>query len=132
MSSKKTRVLVIDDNAAILANIRSTLETAGYDVVATSQTVGTARHLKGCNLVILDYHMPGLDGGSVLSSLKAAAASAQSKPLFYLYTSDTQLQATATTLGFDGAFTEKGNREALVRQVDSVVRLLRLRALQNT
>jgi two-component system, OmpR family, response regulator len=124
------RILVIDDNQAVLAAIRTALEAASYEVVTTAQTVGAGRHLKVCDLVIIDYHMPGLDGRAVLESLKSAAASAHTKPAFYLYTSDAEIQQEARRLGFDGAFSKKGNREALVAQVDAAFRMLRLRALQ--
>jgi two-component system OmpR family response regulator len=127
---KKGRILVIDDNEAVLNNVRSTLQMAGYEVVATSKTVGTARHLNDCELVIIDYHMPGLHGGEVLSSLRAAANSAHAKPLFYLYTSDPEIEKAPAELGFDGVFTKKGNRDALLQNVDAAFRLIRLRALQ--
>jgi CheY-like chemotaxis protein len=130
VSRKKGRILVIDDNDAILTSIQTALAAAGYDVVATSQTVGTARHLKECDLVIIDYHMPGLDGREVLQSLKAAAASAGVKPAFYLYTSDAEMEQDPKRLGFDGVFTKKGHREKLVQQVDAALRLIRLRAMQ--
>src|SRR5581483_9410726 len=114
----------------VLTSIQTALAAAGYDVTATSRTVGTARYLKDCDLVILDYHMPGLDGREVLQSLRAAATSAQSKVAFYLYTSDAQLEHEANKLGFDGVFTKKGHREQLVQQVDAAFRLVRLRAMQ--
>ena len=129
MIPKKGRIVVIDDNDTVLASISATLTAAGYDVVATTKTVGTARYLKDTHLVILDYHMPGLDGRDVLKSLRAAGAAAQSKPAFYLYTSDPQMEQKATSLGFDGAFTNKGDRDALLQQVDAAMRLARLRAL---
>jgi len=128
-ATKKGRIVVIDDNDAVLASISTVLTGAGYDVVATTKTVGTARHLKDAQLVIIDYHMPGLDGRDVLKSLRAAAASAQANPAFYLYTSDAQMEQQAASLGFDGAFANKGDRDSLLQQVDAAMRLVRLRAL---
>lgn len=129
-NKKKGRILVIDDNEVVLSSIQATLGAAGYDVVATSRTVGSGRHLKDCDLVILDYHMPGLDGGEVLQSLRAAAASTNAKASFYLYTSDPMMEQKHTQLGFDGVFNKKGNKDALVQQVDAAFRLVRLRAMQ--
>lgn len=130
MTKKKSRILVIDDNEVVLNSIQTTLANAGHDVVATSRTVGTGKHLKDCDLVILDYHMPGLDGREVLRSLRAAAASAQARPAFYLYTSDPQMEQKFSELGFDGVFAKKGNKDALIQQVDAALRLLRLKAMQ--
>jgi two-component system OmpR family response regulator len=122
------RILVIDDNEAVLASIQTTLAAAGYDVVVTTQTVGAARHLKGCGIVLIDYHMPGLDGRDVVRSLRAAAGSMQATPAFYLYTSDPMVEAQPKNFGFDGAFTRKGDRAWLLNQVDAAFRLRDLAA----
>lgn len=132
MRNRKGRILLIDDSEAVLGVARGALASAGYEVVATTQTVGTARHLKECDLVVLDYHMPGLDGRAVLQSLRAAASAMSARPLFYLYTSDLDLERRAAELGFDGAVHRKGNGEALLQEVDAVFRMLRLRALQQS
>lgn len=123
------RILVIDDSDAVLARVRTELSAAGYEVVATSQTVGAARHLPGCELVILDYHMPGIGGQGVLESLRAATSSWAKAPLFYLYTSDRAIGPAYRRLGFDGAFSNKGDDVTLVRQVEAAFRLIRLKAL---
>jgi CheY-like chemotaxis protein len=123
---------MVDDSEAILMESKSALMAAGFNVVATSQTVGIARHLKECDLVVLDFHMPGLDGGTVLQSLKAAVRDSNEPPLFYMYSSDDSAATRAKALGFDGVFTQKGVAAALVRQVDSVFRFKRLRALSQS
>ena len=123
------RILVVDDNEPMLARIRATLSAVGYEVVTSSQPVGNARHLKSCDLVILDFHMPGIDGGEVLASMRAATAASETTCLFYLYTSDERLADDFARLGFDGSFTHKGDEKALVPQVKAVFRLLKLRAL---
>jgi two-component system, OmpR family, response regulator len=127
--AKNGRILVIDDSDVVLARVNSELSAAGYEVVATRQTVGAARHLPGCELVILDYHMPGIDGRAVLDSLRAATSSWAKAPFFYLYTSDRAIGPSYRRLGFDGAFSGKGGDATLARQVDAAFRLIRLRAL---
>jgi CheY-like chemotaxis protein len=122
---RKRRILVIDDNETVLSAIVGTLTSAGYDVVATQQTVGVGRHLKDCELVIIDYHMPGFDGRDVVRSLRAAA-SGTATPLFYLYTSDPQMEQKPGDLGFDGAFTRKGQPVYLLQQVDAAFRMMDL------
>jgi two-component system OmpR family response regulator len=125
---RKRHILVIDDDEAVLGSIATALTGAGYDVVATGQTVGAARHLKGCELVIIDYHMPGFDGRDVVRSLRAAASTLQASPAFYLYTSDVQMEQSPKTLGFDGAFTKKGQATWLLQQVDAAFRMIDLAA----
>jgi serine/threonine-protein kinase len=127
-------ILVIDDSDVMLSRIRRALEADGYDVTTTTRSVGTARYITTCDLAIVDYHMPGIDGGTVIESLQAAAAASkvqrEQSCLFYLYTSDPAIAKDYARLGFDGCFVDKGDEDALVRQVRAVFRMLAMRALQ--
>ncbi len=125
------RILVIDDSEAVVSRVRAVLTDAGYEVTATTQSVGIARYLRQCDLVIIDYYMPGIDGQAVLESLKASAQGAGIEPLFYLYTSDANIGGRYRALGFDGYFAHKGDDEALVSQVRSAFRLRDLRRMRN-
>jgi two-component system OmpR family response regulator len=120
-------ILVIDDSELILERVKLRLEADGYRVITSMQTVGAARHLKGAQLVIIDWHMPGISGGEVLQSFRAACKSFPVQPLFYLYTSDSNI-ATAH-LGFDGCFVSKGDDDALAKQVAAALRIAKLKAL---
>jgi CheY-like chemotaxis protein len=124
----KPVILVVDDSAILLDRIKYRLEQADYVVITTTQTVGAARHLRTTNLVIIDWHMPGISGGEVLESFRAACAGSAQRPLFYLYTSDPLAAKGAKKLGFDGSFVEKGNDESLVSQVAAALRIAKLKA----
>jgi CheY-like chemotaxis protein len=126
----RRRILVIDDSVVMLDRIRTRLEAEGYDVVTTTNGVGNARHIRTCDLVIIDYHMPGIDGGTVIQSLKAAATAGGHACRFYLYTSDPVIAKDHKRLGFDGVFTDKGDEQSLARQVRAVFRMLQMRTLQ--
>ncbi|MGK3996916.1 response regulator [Sorangium sp. So ce1024] len=127
--SQGERILVIDDSEIVLMRIRVELSSAGYDVVTTTQLVGAARHLRRCDLVIVDFYMPGLDGGAVLSSLRGALPAGERPPLFYLYTTDAAAGARHAELGFDGVFGRKGDLLALTPQVQAALRLRKLSLL---
>lgn len=130
MAAARFRVLVIDDSEVLLDRIKRALGAEGYEVTTTSRAVGNARYIPNCDLVIIDFHMPGIDGGTVMASLREAEGEKTHSCLFYLYSSDTTLDFRA--LGFDGLLTGKGDEEALVRQVRAIVRLSQLRALKKT
>jgi two-component system, OmpR family, response regulator len=133
VSSETTpTILMIDDSESVLEESRLALSQAGFRVIATTQTVGIGRHLRNCGLVIIDYHMPGLDGRAVLESLKAAAEATGAAPTFYMYTSDDTAAQHARELGFDGVFGQKGSVSALVRQVETMFRLQRLRGISGS
>jgi two-component system, OmpR family, response regulator len=122
------RIMVIDDSEVMLERIKRALTAEGYDVIATSHPVGNARHLPTCNLVILDYHMPGLDGSSVVKSLRTLAHSLENECPIYLYTSDATTAVDYARLGFDGVFPLKGDEQVLVRQVAAVFRRMDMKA----
>jgi DNA-binding NarL/FixJ family response regulator len=121
-------ILVIDDSEVLLSRIKKALVDDGHMVTTTTQTVGNARHLATCDLVIIDYHMPGINGLAVQQAMRAAAAHLDHEPLFYLYTSDRAVAATYAELGFDGAF-PKGDEAVLAQQVRAVFRLNQIRAM---
>jgi serine/threonine-protein kinase len=126
----RRRILVIDDSVVMLDRIRIRLEAEGYDVVTTTNAVGNARHIRTCDLVIIDFHMPGIDGATVIQSLKSAATAGGHSCRFYLYTSDPVIAKDHKRLGFDGVFTDKGDEQSLARQVRAVFRMLQMRALR--
>jgi DNA-binding NarL/FixJ family response regulator len=123
-------VLIIDDSAVILDNARRVLEADGYRVTTTSQTVGAARHLVDCDLALIDFHMPGFNGGAVIQSLRGASMASGRTCLFYLFTSDQEVAKDYARMGFDGSLTGKGDDGALLRGVRAAFRVLQMRALK--
>jgi two-component system, OmpR family, response regulator len=125
---KVRRILVIDDSEILLERVKHALEPEGYDIIATTHIVGNARYLPTCDLVIIDFHMPGLDGSSVVSSLRSLANSMKNVCPLFVYTSDEKVEQMYARLGFDGAFTGKGDLRSLVRQVAALFRTIDMRA----
>jgi two-component system sensor histidine kinase RpfC len=66
--AKRARVLVADDNRTNLMIVRRMLEQAGYEVqlADTGDEALERLYAGGFRLAILDMHMPGLDGTSVV------------------------------------------------------------------
>ena len=69
----KSRILVVDDEAAIRDSLKMTLEYEGYEVVgaATGQEGLALVEREAPDLVLLDVKMPGMDGLEVLERLRA-------------------------------------------------------------
>jgi DNA-binding response OmpR family regulator len=128
-STQRGRILLVDDSELLLEQAASALKGAGYDVVTTSMAVGASRHLSGCDLAIIDFHMPGFDGSDLVTSMRQAMRTAQKRCLFYLYTSDEDAAQGFRQLGFDGCFAGKGDLRDLVTQVGAVFRLLAMRGI---
>jgi two-component system nitrogen regulation response regulator NtrX len=68
----KSRILVIDDEAAIRDSLRMTLEYEGYEfaAAATGQEGLALAERDAPDLVLLDVKMPGMDGLEVLERLR--------------------------------------------------------------
>jgi two-component system nitrogen regulation response regulator NtrX len=69
----KSRILVIDDEAAIRDSLRMTLEYAGYEFLgaATGQEGLALAERESPDVVLLDIKMPGMDGMDVLTRLRS-------------------------------------------------------------
>jgi CheY-like chemotaxis protein len=70
---KRKLVLSVDDQLAVLRSRQVILEAAGYDVVNASsgaQALGIFSTVQ-VDLVVLDYYMPGVNGGDVAKVFKA-------------------------------------------------------------
>jgi CheY-like chemotaxis protein/anti-sigma regulatory factor (Ser/Thr protein kinase) len=109
-------VLVIDDdpNAAVL--LRSHLQSAGYQVdVATSGEAGlaAARTLRPM-AILLDVHLPGLDGWQVLRAMREDP-SLRDVPTFIVSVVDEFLAGQA--LGAVQAFVKPVSREQLLARL---------------
>ncbi len=66
-------ILSVDDEAVILYSRQKVLESAGYNVLSAAngeQALGFFSAVT-VDLVLLDYSMPGLDGGQVAKEMKA-------------------------------------------------------------
>jgi DNA-binding NarL/FixJ family response regulator len=126
----KGRILYIDDSATLLTQVKARLVTDGYDVGTSTNANIPGVTLRDRDLVIMDFHMPGIDTPKALLTLRAAAASVDSRCVFYLYTTDKSEASTFKRHGFDGVFMMKGDVEALLSQVRAAFRLIEMRKLQ--
>ncbi|MEM6960332.1 MAG: response regulator [Myxococcota bacterium] len=129
-SSEQQRVIIIDDSEIILERAKLSLEGENFEVVTTTQTVGIAKLLREECLVLIDFHMPGINGGDLVTSLRSAARRSGTTCGLYIYSSDTEKAAKYAKLGFDGAFFSKGDMNLLVAQTIAAARTVKLRAMK--
>lgn len=102
------RVLVIEDEARIRANLVRILTFEGYAVVATENGIAglAAARERTPDLVICDLLMPEMSGYGVLAELRAAAAT-RSVPFILLTASAEEAErARASASGADAFITK--------------------------
>ena len=95
------KILVVDDDKAILALVRKYLTGVGYSVVVTdngSEGLMLVRESRP-DLILVDSEMPGLDGHAVCRVLKKEAAT-QSIPVMIM--SGARISDTDVLSGFSG------------------------------
>jgi two-component system, OmpR family, response regulator len=71
-SSRKARILVVDDEDALTDLVSSALRFAGYEVATESNGIDALRRIKGQtpDLVVLDVNMPEIDGFEVCRRIR--------------------------------------------------------------
>jgi len=80
MISPKVRILLVDDDPYIRSLGREILEKLGYEVetAETGEEVLAKLHQgRPLDLVILDYHLPGISGPEVIQRLKTVCPGAE-------------------------------------------------------
>jgi two-component system, OmpR family, response regulator len=127
--SASGKIMIIDDSEIVLLRVKTRLLREGYDVLTLSNPTGAARQLPQCDLVLIDFHMPGVGGGEVLGSLRRSSKALDTQPLYFLYTSDKTVSRNYRDLGFDGALINKGDDESLVQQLAAALRFAKLRRM---
>lgn len=125
------RILYVDDSAVQLLQVRTALAEVGHHVAIAADLTSARRLVADRELVIIDWHMPEMNGGQLLKALKQSVGD-EVDTLYYVYTIDVEVAAKYREHGFDGAFTGKGSMETLVGQLDTAKRMLRLRRFRRT
>ncbi len=114
-TATRKRVLVIDDSPLSLKLVATTLESAGYEVRATSE-IESLRDTFGSwhpELVLTDVDMPDISGVELCKKLKASYDSAHLPVVLYSSRSDEELAELARTCEADGFLSKSRGVQAL-------------------
>lgn len=124
-SAHRATLLLVDDSPVNIELVRSTLEPAGYLIVACNQ-IGEAVEYLGRNevdLIISDLHMPGGDGFELLRILKVNPEMRDIPAIVMSSTvSGSVDRATASALGAAGFIVRPVEPAVLLDHIDSALR----------
>jgi DNA-binding response OmpR family regulator len=112
------RILVVEDHADVADLIDAVLTEEGYAVtVARDGAEGLllARELQP-DLILLDLHLPKVDGGTLLRSLRDNAATTNT-PVVAMSAGANLRESAAELRGADAALSKPFDIEALLTQV---------------
>jgi len=118
------RILVADDNAVNLAVARAVLEAASADVITVDHGGQALEHLRKSNfdVVLMDVHMPVMDGIEAVQRLRAVEAGRVDIPVIAL-TADAGAgeQERLMALGFDGLQSKPVQPAALISAIAEIL-----------
>jgi two-component system cell cycle response regulator DivK len=116
-------VLIADDKAAGRELVRTVLENQGYEIYEAGNGIdalGTAQRIHP-DLIILDLHMPGLDGFAVIKELRLNSHFAET-PIIALTASAMQGdRQRALAAGFTGYITKPVPLKVLRAEVERLL-----------
>ncbi|MGH7476140.1 MAG: HD domain-containing phosphohydrolase [Longimicrobiales bacterium] len=121
------RILIVDDEGANVLLLQRILQRAGY---ANLKTTTDPRHVLPIfgefrpDIVLLDLHMPHLDGYAVMEQIRARVEEAEFLPILVL-TADVTAAAKQRALS-------TGAKDFLTKPLDATEVLLRIRNLLET
>src|SRR5258708_11807099 len=121
-AGKKTRILIVEDEPAMVAGLRDNFEFEGYDVIsADNGATGLERALTDDpDLVVLDVMMPRMSGLDVCKQLKAKRPSV---PIIMLTARGQEIdKVVGLELGADDYVTKPFSIRELMARVKAVLR----------
>jgi DNA-binding response OmpR family regulator len=114
----KGKVLMVDDDPATLRLFTRALEDAGFEVLASSEAIGTTNRAKSFapDVVLLDVMMPALAGNKIISVLKK---NVPGQPVVILFSNkdEDELKKLAKESGADDYITKLSGTAAVVARV---------------
>ncbi|MFH1958653.1 MAG: response regulator [bacterium] len=122
MNSK--RILVIDDEQAIIDLLEVNLRNAGYNVFSAADGLNVVEKVKDKkpDLIILDLMLPGISGYEICRKLKEKEETAFI-PILILSAKDEPIdKITGLKLGADEYVTKPFDVEELIARVDTLLR----------
>jgi two-component system, cell cycle response regulator DivK len=118
------KVLVADDKATGRELVRTILENSGYEVFEASNGLEAVKqaHQLSPDLIILDIHMPGLDGFGVIEQLRREQPFAATPIIALTASAMMGDRERAMAAGFTGYITKPIGLKALRAEVTRLLR----------
>jgi two-component system phosphate regulon response regulator PhoB len=119
-----TRILVVEDEAAIREMVRFTLTRAGFELVEAADGHEAQAHLAAgdVDLVLLDWMLPGESGLDVLARLKGDPATAKLPVIMLTARAESGDKVVGLEAGADDYMTKPFSPAELTARIRAVLR----------
>ncbi|MFT5685452.1 MAG: DNA-binding response OmpR family regulator [Myxococcota bacterium] len=117
-----TRILLIDDDPALLDVLSLALEDAGFDVVVAEDGLAGLAAMASADpaIVVSDVNMPRLDGFSLCRRLREGGSAV---PVILLTSRDSEIdEALGLELGADDYVTKPFSTRVLLARINALIR----------
>ena len=120
----RRRLLVADDNRTNLMIVRRMLEQAGYEVeaVETSEEALERLYAGGYRLAVLDMHMPGMDGVTLLRQYRAMRPRSRLPVIMLTANVSLEAQRECAEAGADAYLAKPATAAELLSLVERLLR----------
>ncbi len=123
-------ILVVDDDAANLTMANSILSGEGMRVscVKSGESALKFLHANKPDLILLDVHMPGMNGFETISAIKSEPSTADIPVIFLTADNDNETETEGLKAGAMDFITKPFMPEILLLRINHIVELSRLQA----
>lgn len=119
-----SKILIVQDSKSIAAIIKSLLEAEGFSVsvAETGEDALKKIQAESFDLILLDYGLPGMDGGQVCRFLKQDDKFKSIPVIFMSAKRDDEMEKIVTEYGAQGFMGEQFDLEALINMVNKYLK----------
>ena len=127
--SRRSRVLVVDDNAANAEHLEAYLEGSGWDIALAASGAEALRRCRESipDIILLDIMMPDMSGYEVCRRLKGDPGTRDVPVIMVTALTAVEDVEKAVDAGTDDFLSKPVNRIELVTRVKSLLRLRHLK-----
>ncbi len=121
---EKKRILIVDDDKAILKLVKDVLTREGYSVFTSDQSLGTSSKVAEIkpHLILMDVIMPGLGGDKICKILKESSINKKMIIILYSTKGQDELKKLAEKAAADDFLTKSSNYQELIEKVNSLLK----------
>jgi excisionase family DNA binding protein len=121
--SRGTKILIVDDDPAILKLLNKMLSSSGYrrEVASDGFEAGTKIMQFKPDLIILDLLMPGMDGFEVCKQIKENSNTSHIKILIFTGFDSKENKERIMRAGADGYLVKPAGKSVLLKSVNDLI-----------
>ena len=116
-----SRILLVDDDRDMIRLSANWLKKAGHEVIEAYSGEEALTKASGCDLIILDYAMPGMDGPETFKALKSSEDTSGIPIIFRTGMEDEESLKKMEEIHPDGVASKSEGKACLMKAVEQAL-----------